>query len=224
MSKKCIILTSMLFAASAAQAATPGPFVDMSVGAGMVRTPNQFAFGVTEGDALVKRKLGGFAWRVAGGYNFNKYFGLEAAYLRPAKSTYSADGDFGNASLSYSDNVAEALVDAYLPVSSTFDFYTKVGVAYIRQNVKYQNSSPDTLPVNTDAFSSDLASGNYSAFGGVIGAGMGYSFTPSTMINMGVSYILMPSDSFADSSSAVADVSYASLGFRYTFPSKTDNQ
>lgn len=212
-----VAVSSLLFASISAQAATVGTFFGLSMGTGVVHTPNDYAFDVLDRSALLKRDLGGFSWRLSGGYNFTKYIGLEGAYLRLAPSKYSASGDIANASLNYSDNVGELLLDTYLPFGDYFGFYGKFGMAYISQKVSYRNSNSNVLPLNPNVFSPDITSGTDDTVAPAMAVGVGYSFTPSSMIDLGVSYIYNGAD-FKTQKDAVADVSYVSLGFRYTFP------
>jgi hypothetical protein len=209
---KAAVLAGAVLAVSAASAATVGPFVEASAGMGSISTPNKYAFTNVE---KTSRKLGGFAWRVAAGYNFMKYVGVEAAYMRPAQSTYKAnDGQSYTAKLNYTDNVTEALVDGYLPVGH-IDFYGKAGVAYISQKVAYSNTY--SLPVNTPAFNAGLKKGTFHRVAPVLAIGAGYNVTPSVMINAGYN-VTLGAPSFKKKSSAVANTGYVGLGVRYTFP------
>ncbi|MAZ77203.1 MAG: hypothetical protein CMF39_00805 [Legionellaceae bacterium] len=217
MFKKYITLIGLLTVVSAAHAATVGPFVDASIGSSMINTPVAFAFNLTAGNALMKRQIGGFGWRVAGGYNFTKYFGVEGAYLRPADSKYTASGDLANASLTYSDKIGELLFDGYWTTTRRSDIYGKVGAAYINQQVGYQNDNAYILPINTEKFSPDITGGHYSKIAPAFELGMSYSFIPSAMINVGYTYIYSDAD-FKNQKDAVAGASYLSVGLRYTFP------
>lgn len=217
---KAMVLASATLAASVATAATVGPFVEVSVGKGVIATPDKYAFTDDNGIAgqfTTKRSKDYFSGRVAAGYNFMKYMGVEMAYMRPGQSTYQATNGIAKAKLTYNDNVVQALVDGYLPVDQRFDFFGKVGVAYISQTVSYQNDDSFVLPVNTAAFNAGLRRGTFHRIAPVMAIGGGWNITQSLMLDASINATAGNVD-FKKKATAVANTSYIGLGVRYTFP------
>lgn len=64
-------------------------------------------------------------FKVLGGYQFNRYFSLEAAYYQPGKVTESEDGD----SISLETDIVQGFAVATLPMTERFDFIGKVGIS-----------------------------------------------------------------------------------------------
>jgi opacity protein-like surface antigen len=156
------IISSVAFV-GAAQAATPGAYAGAGLGYSAITTPNvknnptianhyssHSFFPMSE-----KSNSGGIGGRVFGGYNFNKYFGLEAAYTQYAGSksqegeNNTGTGPLGasivsskQAAQKVSENALSLVGKAYLPIEETgLNLYALGGVAETFSKNKYYATS-----------------------------------------------------------------------------------
>lgn len=106
---------------SASYAATPGAY--WGAGVGYSKLDN-----FSDATATTNGGVGGM---LLAGYNFNKFFGLEAGYRMNAKTTYKFDEN-NDSTFSYNSNAFTLAAKGYLPLdNSPFDLYGLVGVARV---------------------------------------------------------------------------------------------
>ena len=157
-----------LLAFQTARAAIPGAYVGIGSGVG---------YDNSGGSA-------GFAARVFGGYNFNKNFGLEAAYFNYSDYKISGFELFeasGATTVSRSLNAASLVGKGYLPLGSgAFNLYAFGGAAYVTSTTEYN------MPTVTKT-----ARGMRPMYG----LGAGYSFNKHFTMNIEYSQILASSNS-----------------------------
>jgi OOP family OmpA-OmpF porin len=135
------------------------------------------------------------AWKIFGGYMFNRHFGIEAAYINAGEVSYS--GTFSGFAVTGGKveltafNVA---VLGNLPINEQFSVFGKVGL------FSWEAEASDTtggIPFSGSDDGTDIS----------FGVGVGYNFTP----NFGVraEYELFQTDD--------ADVSLISIGMVWKF-------
>lgn len=137
--KRSLAVLSLLTCASLAQAAVPGTYVGMGLGASRQDTPNEYllsgsdAYGVSQ-----SRQRGGLGGRLFMGYNFNRYFGVEAGLAKYANSKYKATDGFNTANLKYETAALDLVGKAYLPLAeSGMSLYGLGGAAVVRSKATY---------------------------------------------------------------------------------------
>lgn len=129
-----------------AHAATPGAYAGIGLGYSQLNTPNM----KTNFPAKVSNDRGGLGGRVFGGYNFNKYFGLEAAYATYASSQDKISTLYvsptASSSVKWNESALSLVGKAYLPINDTgFNLYALGGAAEVFSSVK-TNSNGITIP------------------------------------------------------------------------------
>jgi OOP family OmpA-OmpF porin len=114
---------------------------------------------------------GHFAYKVFGGYEFNRYFSLEGGYFDPGKFSYVAT-TVPNGTLSGRMRLNGVALDAlgFLPFTDKFSAFGRVGMNY----AKAKNSFTGTGAVNVLTPSSSERAANYK-----FGLGLQYSVTPA---------------------------------------------
>jgi OOP family OmpA-OmpF porin len=114
---------------------------------------------------------GHFAYKLFGGYDFNRYFALEGSYFDPGKFSYVAT-TVPNGTLSGRMRLNGVALDAlaFLPFSDKFSAFGRAGVNY----AKAKDSFTGTGAVNVLNPDSSKRAANYK-----LGLGLQYSFTPS---------------------------------------------
>lgn len=140
---------------------------------------------------------GGFAARGYLGYDFNKFFGLEAGYTYLPKAT----SDFGNITNYALDLIAKLSV----PVVGGFSVHAKAGGSYFHSSVS------DGI---TDAFYFDNSSRGH--FGPVFGVGAAYEIIPNLAI--GLDWMRYSGNGKVSSSSYQPNPDAVFLGLSYKFP------
>lgn len=159
-----LIAATLAFVCSGSEAATPGFFAGVQVGAGKINTKdykkvvdiNYQNARAEEGSnvraAYNNANEGGFSGRLFGGYNFNDYFGVEIGYSEYAKNSYDSLVSSRETSsfVGYQDRIVNSsfktsafdlLGKAYLPLKNItpalapVNLYAKLGMAYVIQKV-----------------------------------------------------------------------------------------
>jgi OOP family OmpA-OmpF porin len=163
------------------------------VGAGAGRTKIQDACGSLPGVACDDSDTG---WKIFGGYQWNPYFGVEAAYVDFGKGTVgSVAGVPTTSSLKAWGLSAQAV--GTLPIGDRFGLFGKLGLAYTAADV---SGTVGGVPVSTDDNNIGLTFG----FGGK------YNFTRNW--GMRVEW-----ERFQDVGDSNSDVDLLAVGVVYTF-------
>ena len=125
---KNLVLLSAVAASTVALAAQPGFYAGVTAGYSMSKYTTDY---VEQSGATVKKN--GFAYGAQGGYNFDQYFGVEAAYNKLASTKFEATG-MTTAKINLYD--IDLLAVGYLPVAGNVDLVGKLGLAYLKQTQK----------------------------------------------------------------------------------------
>lgn len=136
----CATLSSVLLSSYAAGAQI-GPYIGGSVGRSSAKVPNTNAFDGSAPGVSVTSSHTGWAERVFGGYNINKYFGLEVGYTNYARALYNARGLGGAFSqLQYNYKTYDAEFKAYFPLGYTgMNLYALAGASHVDETINYTN-------------------------------------------------------------------------------------
>lgn len=135
-----ILLTAMtlILFSMTTNAATKGPYVGLGLGVSKIHTPGRYLYS-DSGEEKQSQQLSGFGSRVAGGYNLNDYFGVEAGVTRFANSSYKTVFHQKHSSLRHSMKALDLVGKAYLPVGQGFDVYALGGLAQVQSQTKFKN-------------------------------------------------------------------------------------
>lgn len=132
MTKIGAAIVSSLMIVSVANAATPGAYAGIGLGASNINASLKNLSPLT-----VKTTSGGIGGKLFGGYNFNQYFGLEGnvATYAPTKNTVSMLGtNIGTAK--YTMQAVSLVGKAYLPIQQDFNVYALGGISEVYSAVK----------------------------------------------------------------------------------------
>ena len=137
-------------AACTAQAADDGWYLGAGVGrsnGGLSGIDTTLAgYGVTSASTVGDTAT---AWKLLGGYQINKYFGVEGAYAKLGQysisSTVSAPGAGLGAATWEANNVWSLAALGYVPIQDHFSAFGKLGVAYSKVNFNYSDTVGDVV-------------------------------------------------------------------------------
>jgi len=157
----------------------------------------------------VSKDKGGVA-RAFLGYDFNKYFAVEAGYtyLNFFRPEINVDGTGANDFKVNKQHVADLVGKIKAPLAEDFDLYAKLGADYFWTQMNALNPAYTSYTNNTINL--------------VYGAGMDYSVTPNVVVN--AEWMRLngnPSANFVDSSKTFGDYKPNAdlflVGVRYKF-------
>lgn len=204
------VISSVAFVGMA-QAATPGAYAGIGLGYSQLETStsNLSVDGATVHNSSDRGGLGG---RLFGGYNFNKYFGLEGAYTTYAtsKRTYTEAGVAGSDVVKNSLSALSIVGKGYLPINNTgFNVYALGGVAEVFSKAR-DNQNVDT--VSSPASQSDSTRALRPTFG----VGASYDINQNLTTSLEASRIEGRGNT-KTSSSAIPNADLISLNLGYNF-------
>ena len=154
----CLVIGSMVAATQALAEA----FIGGSIGQGDIG--DEITTGLIDGNQTIDGK--DTAWKIFGGYMFNRHFGLEAAYVNLGELSYS--GTFQGAAVTGGkvelSGINIAALGAY-PVTEQFSVFGKIGLFL------WDAEASDTT-AGLGAFSAKEDGTDVS-----FGVGVGYNFT-----------------------------------------------
>ncbi|HSW69354.1 MAG TPA: outer membrane beta-barrel protein [Gammaproteobacteria bacterium] len=205
MTKISATVASLLIV-GAANAATPGVYVGAGAGGSILRTPD-----VTTSNpiASTSEKRGGLGGRIFAGYNFNKYFGLEAAFAAFASSSAKASALGMSASEKYSQNALSLVGKGYLPLGeSGFNAYALGGVSEVYGEDRYKRSYRGTQLANNSQTTRALRP--------TYGVGVSYDVADHMTTSLEVSRIQGKGNMKTDSH-AIPNADMATLNLGYNF-------
>lgn len=219
--KKTVKLSLAILSLSAltgvANAAVPGAYAGLGLGASSLDTPstqqifNSKQIQLTGGSTSSSK--GGLGETLFAGYNFNQYFGVEGGFLNFANSTYKANykAVSVNRSVKYSMDALDLVAKGYLPIpQSGFNLYALGGLAYVNSEMKASQSSP-VHGLN------DSRSRNNRAFRPMVGAGISYDF-PQTNVTTALEYSHIDGrGNTKTSTSAIPSANMIALKVAYNF-------
>ena len=201
-------LTTLAFAAK------PGTYLGAGIGASSLMTTDDYPFDYTAGtQGEASRQRGGLGGRVFGGYNFNKYVGLEAGLAAYTPSKYSATVDASNSSLKYSLNAFDVVGKAYLPISdSGFNLYALAGGALVNSKTKFSDGG---VPAASGFSLPAAGSHSTTKVRPVYGLGASYDFSAVTT-NLEFSHIQGLGDTDTNGN-AIPSANLLTLNLAYNF-------
>lgn len=123
-----LALLGLLASTSVLAETLPGFYVGAGVGKATVELDDADGFGFDSDDT---------AFKVFGGYNFNQYFAVEAAYFdggEPEETVISVPGARGTIDIGFTGLIASAV--GRLPVGDVFSVYGKLGLASYDVEIK----------------------------------------------------------------------------------------
>ncbi len=215
--KASAILISSLSLVGLANAAKTGAYAGIGLGYSELNTPTVKH---SEFDGLpvhISNDKGGIGGRVFGGYNFNTYFGLEAAFATYAASKDKVSFNFpglmtGSGSVKWTEQALSLVGKAYLPIKdSAFNVYALGGVAEVFSSVKEEAS----VEAGVDSFSeSDKTKTR--ALRPTYGIGASYDINEKMTTNLEVSRIQGRGNLKTDSH-AIANADLVSVNLAYNF-------
>ena len=202
--------------ANLANAATPGAYMGLGLGASRAETPNSYMFSLDNAfTGTNQRQYGGLGGKVFAGYNFNRYVGLEASYATYAKSSYKATADGDSASLKYALSAFNLVGKAYLPFDdSGFNAYVLGGLSDVRNKVSYSNAGVDLA----DGITANFKPGThtYSSIRPVYGVGMSYDIAQHVTTGLEFSHI-QGKGNVKTSAGAIPSADLLTLNIGYLF-------
>ncbi|MEO8400265.1 MAG: outer membrane beta-barrel protein [Gammaproteobacteria bacterium] len=207
------ILLSSMTLVGLANAAEPGAYAGIGLGASSLKTPDSYYFNVSGANASNSRQRGGLGGRIFGGYNFNEYMGLEAGFATYANSTFKGSSNGSNSSVKYGLNAASLVAKGYLPFGMTgFNGYALGGLAEVQNQVRYSNGG---VPL---AVTAGLKNGttNYYSIRPQYGLGVSYDIDQHLTTNVELSRI-QGKGNVKTSASAIPNADMLSLNLGYNF-------
>lgn len=207
--KLFLAILSLSALTNAANAANPGAYVGLGLGASRIESPNKdlaLQNEVTSQNLTYSHSLGGFGGRVFAGYNFNRYFGVEAGFAQYAQSKYTISSPVNNAhgTLKYTMNALDVVGKAYLPISETgFNLYALGGAARVNSEQKFTLSA--------SGFKGNVSQTTHK-IRPVYGVGASYDVSAHVTTNLEFSHI-----QGTGSKSNVPSANMVTLGLAYNF-------
>jgi OmpA-OmpF porin, OOP family len=190
------ILVAAAFALGATSASAQGGYIGGSLGQSDI--DDEITSGLINGSQSVDGK--DTAWKIFGGFMFNRHFGLEVAYVDLGEVSYSGTTDaFGPIELVTDGKVEVAGVNisavGAVPVTEQFSVFGKLGFLFWDAEA---NDITGGRPFSATDDGADLS----------FGVGLGYNFTR----NLGVRAEWEMFQNISD-----ADVSLVSVGLLWRF-------
>lgn len=226
------IALATTLAVSAAQAATPGFYLGVQAGTAradesklnnaLLAVFNEVGEDMPSGSTLTYTSSeGGFSGRIFGGYNFTRYFGIEAGYSKIANNsydiTYSSIGNSGTSKLTLKTDAIDVVAKGYLPLdmltdtlSENLNLYGKAGLAYVNHKAESSRSQTGAATItSTDS---------KKQYRPVFGVGASYNFTKEVAMDISYTRIQGKGDLLADGFKNYSPaVNMLALGVSYTF-------
>ena len=184
LSVACLALAALT---SAANAATVGTYVGGGLGASVSSVKND-PFNITGATSgTTSKSLGGLGGRVFAGYNFNRYFGLEAGYAKFARSLYQGTFNTSSSSLRYTTSALDVVGKGYLPLGdSGFNLFAGAGAALVNSKVKYSNNG---VPLASGFIAPNTGTTTTYRVRPTVAVGAGYDFNPQWTTNLEYNFI-----------------------------------
>jgi hypothetical protein len=200
---------------SSAIATTAGPYVGIGAGESQVKTPDSYAFNVSaDPNGSTSRDRNGLGGRVFGGFNFNRWVGVEAGYAKYARSIYVGRASGAYSSLRYYIHAYDIVAKGYIPWgTSGFNLYALAGMARVVQTENYVNNGVPTtgnilMPPNSP----------YHVYRNrpLYGLGINYNFKQHLTINVEATQI-KNEQSFPNSYNPTPNINFYSFNIAYNF-------
>lgn len=213
-----VAVLSLSALVSVANAAKPGAYAGLGLGASKQETSNNFIVTGPSGSLFNQtRQIGGLGGRIFGGYNFNRYVGLEAGLAQYAQSKYKSNLNAGslnlvNATQKYSMSALDVVAKGYLPLGeSGFNVYGLGGLALVHSKYEGQvNSILRGVP-------SGKTSNTQNKIRPIVGLGASYDI-PQTQLTTNLEYShIVGQGNVKTSTKAIPSADLLTLNIAYNF-------
>lgn len=189
--KKIIAVTALISSisfASLGQAAIPGSYAGIGLGFSTIDTTKSEVFTLNGAQSgITSRTQGGLGGKLFAGYNFNRYFGLEASYTSYTRSLYKGTYNQLNSSIEYNMTAVSVVGKGYLPIRETgFNVYVLGGLAEVYNKVNFKNGG---VPLAAGVATPANGTNTYHKLLPVYGVGLSYDINQHVTTNLEYSHI-----------------------------------
>ena len=174
-------------------ATVPGFYILGQIGSGNTHAQASDAAALSINDRVV------FTGRVAGGYQFNQNLAIETGYMRFSDVNFSGVEGIHDQAISLSEKAIDFMAKPMLPLSTNFNIYGKLGLAYFKANgstivngVSYLGYSDSWVPA--------------------FGLGLSYDIMSSTLLDLAWTRLQS-----VGGSNSIPSADFYSVGFAYYF-------
>lgn len=140
----------------------------------------------------------GLAYRLAAGYNINKYFAIETGYFRINSHTVNSISD-QPFDISVNQNAIDILGKVSVPVSNNVSIYGKVGAAYLVTDIS--DNIDDTVNFNSSKHT----------IAPEVAGGISFDISKDMAVDASLTHIQPMA------SRKIGNIDYLSVGFKYNF-------
>ncbi len=176
-----------------ALASVPGFYILGQIGSGNTHAEASDAAAISIDDRVV------FTGRIAGGYQFNQNLAVEIGYIRFSDVDFSGVGGVLGQDVSLSEKAIDFMAKPMLPLSTNFDIYAKLGLAYFKAN--------GSAIVNGTSYL-----GYSDSWVPALGLGLSYDITPSVLLDLAWTRLQS-----VGGDKAIPSADFYSLGLAYYF-------
>ena len=176
-----------------ALASVPGFYILGQIGSGNTHAEASNAAAMSIDDRVV------FTGRIAGGYQFNQNLAVEIGYIRFSDVDFSGVGGVLGQDVALSEKAIDFMAKPMLPLSTNFDIYAKLGLAYFKANgsaivngISYLGYSDSWVPA--------------------LGLGLSYDITPSVLLDLAWTRLQS-----VGGGNAIPSADFYSVGLAYYF-------
>jgi OmpA-OmpF porin, OOP family len=175
------------------QASIPGFYILGQIGSGNTHAEAGNAAAISVDNRVV------FTGRLAGGYQFNQNLALEIGYTRFSDVKFLGVGGILGQDVSLQEKALDFLMKPIFPLSTNFNVYAKLGLAYVK--------------ANGSAFSNGVNYLNYSdCWDPTLGLGLSYDITPNVLLDL--AWMRLQS---AGGNNSIPSADFYSVGLAYYF-------
>lgn len=188
MTKIGAVVAASFMIVSVANAATPGAYAGIGLGASKIDAASKSMFtNTTLNSANASNTSGGLGGKVFGGYNFNSYFGLEANFAEYARTTNKMIVGNNSASAKYNMSALSLVAKGYLPVQKDFNLFALGGAAEVFNKANYSNNSNGAIVVNNNL---KMGSQTFHKLRPILGVGASYDVNSQVTTGLEFSRII----------------------------------
>ncbi len=216
MTKIGVAVASSFMVMSLANAAQPGAYAGIGLGASNISAASKSMFvNTTDTAGKSTTQNGGLGGKLFGGYNFNQYFGLEANFANYARTTNKMTVESNTASAKYTMSTISLVAKGYLPIQQDFNLYALGGAAEVYSKVNYSNNSNGAIVLKDN---SNLRTGSQTTrkLRPVVGVGASYDVNSHVTTGLEFSHI-QGSGNTNTSAKAIPSANMLTLTGAYNF-------
>ncbi|MDQ8038855.1 MAG: outer membrane beta-barrel protein [Rickettsiella sp.] len=196
MCKKIGLKTLFIFFCSfpvLSNASIPGFYILGQIGSGNTHAEASDAAALSIDNKIV------FTGRIAGGYQFNQNLAVEIGYIRFSNVDFSGVGGVLGQNVSLSEKAIDFMAKPMLPLSTNFDIYAKLGLAYFK--------AKGSIIVNRTPYL-----GYSDSWVPALGLGLSYDITPNVLLDLAWTRLQS-----VGGSRAIPSADFYSVGVAYYF-------